>query len=214
MSFESHRTVRNVLRGIFRPFATVLALGLLGPASVAVAGNQAELVEFQGGGSSLGEMALHADFGVEVEMDPGTWLEAISGLNATWLRRAGKPDLVSGQSLIPVTGGLGGYAVGWALSGGRKSGAEFLGTGLFAIPMILSNLEYQWGWKALRGTASHQFDLFLPGWSPREKLAVGIQVGNRVRARLEGFRSLASIPELDGWGAQGRLIVPIEVHWL
>lgn len=185
---------------------------VLGPSALASNPGGRELLVIHAVRSSLSETTLHANFGIEWEASPGHW-ETQTGLNCTRLRREGMPDRFSGQSIIPLVAGTT-TLISSSSHGDMSDFGQFLGTTSLILSLLATNLEYQVGWEYLRATAGHQFDLFLPGWSPREKIALGVQAGQQVRVRLEGFRSFSGISQLNGWGGQARLMVPIQVHWL
>ncbi len=77
------------------------------------------------------------------------------------------------------------------------------------VAQALTNSEMRMGPMYLTVIGAHQLDLLVPGWHPREKLSLGIQLGDVVAVRAMGNRSFSYIDGLNHYGVEFRLAVNI-----
>lgn len=140
--------------------------------------------------------------------ESGRVLELSSGLTTSRLTLSDGRVYWSAQPLwLPVGAGVGG-GVGLVAAIPAQS-IETIPGGLaigWLAAQIATNSQMRIGWKYFSFVGAQQVDWLVPGWHPREKLSLGVQVGNSVALRAAGFRSLSMIEELDGYGVELRLV--------
>lgn len=152
-------------------------------------------------GNSQREAGLHAMLGIG-ERD---W-ELSSGVTSTIASLKDGRTYVSLQPVFPIGAGLTGLILG---AGAGSSGSLIGGGAGWLAAQILTNSEARLGPEYFSVFGAHQLDLFVPGWHPREKIVLGLDGGYGVRLRAGAFRSFSSIDALDGFGFEGRLLVPL-----
>ncbi|MEN9355624.1 MAG: hypothetical protein RL318_2949 [Fibrobacterota bacterium] len=181
-----------------KPLSLILPLLLSG---FSVAGADDLTVNVDLSGNTQREAGLHVMLGIG-ERD---W-ELASGVTSTIARLKDGRTYGSVQPVFPIGGGL----TGLILGAGAGSSGSLIGGGIgWLAGQILTNSEARVGSEHFSVFGAHQLDLFVPGWHPREKITLGVDGGYGVRLRAGAFRSFSSIGDLDGFGFEGRILVPL-----
>ncbi len=157
---------------------------------------------------STPEGSVHAMLGIRNILDSPMVLELASGWTTS---RIALPDGRIYWSAQPVwlpVGALAGFA-GGILVALPLNDPKPIPVGLvygWIAAQIVTNSEMRLGTKYLSAIGAQQVDWLVPGWHPREKLSLGVQLGNAVAFRAMGTRSISSIDELNHYGTEFRLV--------
>ncbi|GEM_PF-5088035 len=182
-------------------------------ASLFLAGRAASAQEdvFLAGDLAYGptpETGAHAMLGYRTLLDDSKVLDLSYGLTTSRIKL---PDGRIYWSAQPVWGAAGALAVG-ARSALFDRDLESIPGAMrvgWIVAQALTNSEMRMGPMYLTVIGAHQLDLLVPGWHPREKLSLGIQLGDVVAVRAMGNRSFSYIDGLNHYGVEFRLAVNI-----